>query len=94
MYHRYVGTHLGHDNYVYNKLWKSSKKPKIKYIKSPKNEPLIVLDHWSRNIEEDFHLRNPDKINLSEKSTTQDVTNVMKIMVKCVNSTEQGMIGL
>ena len=67
-------------------------KTKIKDFNSPRNEPLIVLDYWLNKIEEYFHLRNLDNINLSEKSTTQDVTNVMNIMVKHVNSMEQGMI--
>ena len=70
------------------------KRIKIKYFNSPRNEPLIVLDYWSKNIEEYFHLRNTDNINLSEKSTTQDVTHVMNSMLKHVNSMEKGMIGI
>ena len=65
---------------------------KIKDFNSPRNEPLIVLYYWSKNIEEYFHLHNPDNINLPEKYTTQDVKNVMNRMVKHVNSMEQVMI--
>ena len=94
MYHRSFGTHLGYQNYVYTKLCKCAKKYKIKDFNSPRNEPLIVLDYWSKKIKEYFHLRKPDNINLSDKYTTQDVTNVIKIVVNHVNSMEQGMIGL
>ena len=38
MYHRAVGTHLGHDNYIYTKLWKIHEKPKIKDLNSSINE--------------------------------------------------------
>ena len=69
-------------------------KNKIKDFNSPRNKPLVVLDFWSKNIEEYFYLRNPANINLYEKSTTQDVKNVMNSMVKHVNSMEQGMIWL
>ena len=69
-------------------------KTKIKDFNSPRNDPLIVLDYWSNNIEEYFHLRNPDNIDLSEKYTTQDVTNIMNSMVKHVSYTEQGMLGI
>ena len=58
------------------------------------NKPLIVIDYWSKEIEEYFYIRTPDKNNLSDKSTTQDVKNVMNIMVKHVNSMEKGMLGL
>ena len=92
MYHRYVGTHFGHENCVYNNLCKSAKKSKINYFNSPRNEPLIVIDYWSKNIEEYFHLSNPDNINLYEKSTTQDMTNIVNSMVKHFKSMEQGMI--
>ena len=94
MYHLSVGTHLGHDKYVYTKLCKISKKYKITDFNSPRNEPLNALEYCSKNIEEYFHLRNPDKINLSDESITQDVKTVMNIMVKHVNYMEQGMIGL
>ena len=67
---------------------------KIKDFNSPSNKPLIVLDYWSKNIEEDFHLRNSDNINLYYKSTTHDVKNVMNIMLKHVSSIEQVMIGI
>ena len=49
-------------------------------------------DYWSNNIEKDFQLCNPDKVNLLEKSTTQEVKNVVNTIVKHVNSMEQGMI--
>ena len=94
MHHSSVGTHLVHENCIYTKLFKCTKKAKIKDFNSPRNEPLIVLDYWSNNIEEYFHLRNPDNINLSDKYTTQDVTNLMKSMVNRVNSMEQDMIGI
>ena len=67
-------------------------KTKIKDFNSPSNDPLIVIGYLPRNVEGYFHLPNPNKINLSETSTTQDATNVMKSMVNHVNSTEQGMI--
>ena len=86
MHHSSVGTHLVHENCIYTKLFKCTKKAKIKDFNSPRNEPLIVLDYWSNNIEEYFHLRNPDNINLSEKSTTQNVKNALDSMVKHVNS--------
>ena len=66
MYHRSVRTHIFLENYVYTKLFKSSEKSKIKDCNSPRNKPLIVLDYWSNNIEEYFHQRNPDNINISE----------------------------
>ena len=69
-------------------------KSKIKDFNSPRKDPLIVLDYWSKNIEQYFHLRDPDNTNISEKYTTQYVKNVMNIMVNHVNSTEKGMIGL
>ena len=94
MYHCSVGTRLGHENYIYTKLCKSAEKPKIKDFKSTKNNPLIVLDYWPNKNEEYFHLRNSDRINLSKKSTTQYMKKPMDIMVKQVNSMEQGMIGL
>ena len=49
-------------------------------------EPLIVLDYWPNKIEGYFNLRNPDNIIISEKYTTQDMTNVMNIMVNHFNS--------
>ena len=61
---------------------------------SPRNKPLIVIDYGSKKVEEYFHLRNPDNINLFEKYTAQNVTNLMNTMVKHVNSMEQGMVGL
>ena len=73
MYHCFLWNHIGHENYVYTKLCKCAKKTKIKYFKSPSNDPLIVLDYQSKNIEEDFHPHKTDNVNLSEKSTTQDV---------------------
>ena len=63
-------------------------------INSPRNEPLIVLEYWSNNIEEYFQLRKPNNINLYDKSTAQDVTNAMNTMVKHANYMEQGIIGL
>ena len=68
------------------------KKSKIKYFNSSRNNPLIVLDYWWKNIEEYFRLFNPNNINLNEKSTTQDVTNAMNRKVKHVNSMEQSML--
>ena len=94
MYHFSVDTHLGHKNYVYTKLCKYTKKTKIKDFNSPSNKPLIFLGCRSKKIEEYSHLCNPDNINLSEKSTTQDVTNIMNSMVKHVNSMKQVTIGL
>ena len=94
MYHHSIGNHLGHDNYVYNKLCKSSEKSKIKNFNSPRNKPLIFIGYWSKNIEEYFHLNKTDKINLSLKSTPQDAKNVMNTMVKHFKSMEQGMIEL
>ena len=73
---------------------KEFQKSIIKDYNSPSNKLLIVLDYWSNKIEEDFHLCNSDCIKLSEKSTTQNVTNVLNIMVKHVKSMEQGMIEL
>ena len=75
-------------------MWKSAEKSKIKDLNSPSNEPLIFLDCWSKNIEEDYNLRNPDNIDISEKSKTKDVTNVIHSMVRNFNSREQGTIGL
>ena len=49
------------------------------------NKPLTVLYYWWNNIKGYFHLHNPDRINLSEKYTTQDVKNSMNTMVKNVN---------
>ena len=69
-------------------------KTKTNYFNSPINKPLIGIDYLSKNIEEYFHLCNPEKNNLSEKYTTQDVTNAMKSIVKHVNPMEKGMIGL
>ena len=92
MYHHSFGNHLGHKNYEYTKLCNCSKKNKD--FKSPRNKPLIVLDYWPENIEEYFRLCNPDNINLSEISTTQDVTDIINSMVKHVKSMEQGMIVL
>ena len=63
-------------------MCKITKNSKIKDFNSPRNESLIVLDYWSKKTEETFHLFIPFNINLSEKSTTQDVTNVMNSMVK------------
>ena len=94
MYHLSAGNHLGQENHVYTKLCKCDKKSKIKDFNSPMNKPLIVLYYWSKKIEEDFHLHKPDKINLSDKYTTHDVTNVMISMVNHVNYMEQGMIGI
>ena len=70
------------------------KKLNIKDLNSPRNEPLIVLDYWSNKTEEDFNLCNSENINISDKYTTQVVTNVMNSMVKHVKSMEQVMIGL
>ena len=70
IYHRSVGNYLVHKSYVYTNLCKCAKKSKIKDFNIPRNKPLIVLDYWSKNIEEDFHICNPDNINLSGKSTT------------------------
>ena len=66
----------------------------MKDFNSPRNEPLIILDHRSKKIEEYFHLINPDYINLPEKSTTKGVKNVMSIVVKHVDSMEHDMIGI
>ena len=92
IYDCYFGDHLVHEKYVYTKLCKCLKK--IKDFNTPRNKPLIVLDYWSKKIEEYFHLHNPDNIILSEKSTTRDVKILINSMVKHVNSIEQGMIGL
>ena len=70
------------------------KKNQINDFNSPRNEPIIVLDYWSNNIEEDFHLRNPNNIYIFEKTTTKDVTDSMNIMVKHVKYMEQVMIQL
>ena len=94
IYNSSVGTHPGHKNNVYNKLYKSSEKSKIKDFNSPRNYALLVVDYWSKKIEENFHLNNPGNIILSDKFTTQDVTYVMITMVKNRNSMEQGMTGL
>ena len=67
-------------------------KTKTKYFNSPRNEPLIVLEYWPKNIEEKFNLRNPDNNNIYERSTTQDVKNVINSMLNHVNSMEQGII--
>ena len=68
------------------------KKSKIKDFNSNRNEPLIVLDYWSKSIEEDFHICNPENINISDKYKSHDVTNVMNSMVKHANYMEQGKI--
>ena len=94
MHHRSVGTHLGHENYIYTNLCKSTKKSKPKDFNSSRNEPLIVIDYWSKNTEKYFHLRNPDTSHLAETSTTQDVTTLIITTVKHVNYMEQGMTGL
>ena len=73
---------------------KECQKSKIRYLKSPRNKPLIILVYWSKKIEEDFNLHNPDRINLSEKYKTHDVKILTNSMVKHVNSMEQGVIGL
>ena len=94
IYYRSVGNHIGHKNYIYTKLWKCTKKNQINDLNSPRNEPIIVLDYWSNNIEEDFHLRNPNNIYIFEKPTTKDVTDLMNVMVKHVKYMEQVMIRL
>ena len=73
-------------------MWNISEKYKINDFNSPRNETLIVLEYWSKKIEEYFHLSNPDNINLSEKPTAQDVTNIINTVVNYVNSMEQDMI--
>ena len=70
-------------------VWK-----KFKDLNIPRNNPQIVLDRWSKNIEEYFHLRKPDNINLSNKYTTQDVKILIDVMVKHVNFMEQVIIGI
>ena len=67
-------------------------KIKIKDFNNTRNKQLIVLEYWSKNIEEYFHQHNPNIIYLSEKDTTQDVTNVMNRMEEHVNSMDQGMV--
>ena len=54
---------------------------------------MIVLEYWSKNIEEYFHLNNPDKNNTSDKSTAQNGKNATNVIVKHVNSMRQVMIG-
>ena len=66
LYYRSAGMHLGRNKYVYTNMYKSAEKSKINDFNSPRNKPLIILNYWSKNIEEYFHLRNPDNINLSE----------------------------
>ena len=85
MYHHYVETHIGQENYVYTNLCNCPKKEKIKDFNSPRKKPLIVLDYWPKKIEEYFHLRDPGNVNLSEKSTAQDVKILINIMLKHVN---------
>ena len=70
------------------------KNQKIKDLNSPRKNPLIVLGYWSKKTEEYFHRHNSDNINLCDKSTTQDVTNVLTIILNNVNYMEQGMIEL
>ena len=94
MCHFSIGTHIGHENYVYTKLCNCSKKTNIKGFNSPGNKLLIVLDYCSKNIEEYFHLRKPENIYLSEKYATKYVKNNMNTMVNHLNSMEQGMIGI
>ena len=94
MYHCYVETHIGHKNYINTNLCESTKTSKIKDFNSPRNKPLIILDYWSNNIEEHFHLRYPDNIYIYEKSTTHDVPNIMNTMANHVHSMEQGIISL
>ena len=66
MYHRAVVTHLVTIT-TYTPSYKRAKKPtKIKDFKSPRNYPLIVLDYWSKKLEEYFHLNNHNRINISE----------------------------
>ena len=69
-------------------------KSKIKYFDIPSNRPLIVLGCWSKRIEEYFHIRNPNNINLSEKSTTQYVNILINSMVKHVKYVVKIMIGI
>ena len=71
-------------------LWKS----KIKDFNSTSNDTLFVIDYWSKKIVKYFHLRNPNIINLSGNSITQDVKNLMHTMEKHVKYMEQVMIEL
>ena len=66
LYYHSAGMHLGCNKYVYNNMYKSAEKSKINYFYNPRNKPLIILNYWSKNIEEYFYLCNPDNINLSE----------------------------
>ena len=75
-------------------MCKIAEKFKIKNLNSPRNKPLIILKYWSNNIEETFRLRNPDNNNISNKSTTQDLTNVMNATVNHVNYMGKFMIVL
>ena len=79
---------------IYTPSFARVSKSKIKYFKSPRNKPLIILDYCSKKIEEDFNLHNPGRIYLSDKYTTRDVRNIINIMINHINSMEQGMIGL
>ena len=65
-YHCPVGTHIGHEKYVYTKLWNSAEESKTKDFNSPRNEPVLVIYYWSNKIEEYFHLHKSDNINLFE----------------------------
>ena len=60
MYHYSPGTYIVHGNYIYTNMCKSSGNSKIDDLNIPKNEPLLVLEYWSKKIEEKIHLCNPD----------------------------------
>ena len=94
MYHHFIGTHIVKKNYVYTNLCKCAKKYKTRDFNSPRNDSLIVIYYSSHKIEEYFHLRNPDNINISEKYTTWDIIFLINSMVELVKSIEQGMIAI
>ena len=61
MYIFFVGMHIVCDN-LYTNICKSDEKDKKEVFSSTEDEPLIVLDYWSKNIEEYFHTRHPKQL--------------------------------
>ena len=53
-YYNYIGTNIGHHNYVYTNLLKIAVKSKTKDYNIHNNDPLIVLVYWLNIIEEYF----------------------------------------
>ena len=78
----------------YTKLYNSAEKSKIKDFNKHRNNPLTIIVYWPKNTEEYFHPHSPNKINLSEKPITKNVTNDTNTIVNHFNYREQIMIGV